>query len=157
MVSKIFSQNGTGGYDTLSYSYEDAKFHLQGKGFMGYTVFNEANTSSGFLTKSYFGYNSNYFNTFLDSSETRRLSDNGLISKIKNVNNYKLLSSSQKRIFPYVDFTTSTDNLTNTSKTEDYIYDNDGNPTTVTTTYGSNDIITTVSNIYNLYGGWGPK
>ncbi len=151
-VNSMNIPDGIGGMSTTNYKYENAKIHLWGKGFLGFSKITSSNSSTSLKSINNFGYNPSYFNSYLTSSENRTTSD-ALISKITNTNAVKVLSGT---IFPYVSQTVSLDNLTNTTITSSNTYDNDGNLTDNTTTPGS-DVTTVTNNIYNLYGGWGPK
>lgn len=155
MVSSASGNNGVGGVNTIDYRYETAKIHRQGKGFLGIMKFTSSNATANIKTIQNFGYNSTFFNSYLTSTETATVTGGWQFSTLTNTNQVRVLDVTAKRFFPYVSHSVAFDNVTNTTVTNDYTYDNYGNLTNKTTHQGG-DVTTAVVNVYNLYGGWGP-
>lgn len=124
VASKVESNNGIGGTLTTSYTYEGAKIHRQGKGFLGFAKVCGKNESTGIIAENNYTINTTYYYPQLTSSITRYLTTQN-ISTVTNIWTARSLAGG-KRFIPYVSSSTATDNLTGfstnttTSAPDDY-------------------------------------
>lgn len=88
LVSKYNIENGLGGWSSIEFRYEEAKYHKTGKGLLGFKKIHSKNLSSGFTTTSELEFN----NTFYVSAplkETTFLSSNlSVISEATMTNEF---------------------------------------------------------------------
>lgn len=156
VVSSVSMDNGTGGTNSLSYYYEGAKIHRQGKGFLGFSKMKVTDATAGTITESQSDYNTTYF-TPLTNTVTKKATngttietDDTTIETTVNEWAQTILDATTKRIFPYVSSSTQTNALTGhvitgtTSSVDSY-----GNPTQTVKTYSNGVSETTVSNYTN--------
>jgi RHS repeat-associated protein len=126
VVSKVESNNGIGGTLAVSYKYEGAKIHRQGKGFMGFSKVTTTNEATGIISENNYEINTTYYYPKLMSSIVK-YGTSGNINTTSNLWAEKVFSGS-KRFIPYVYSSTSTNNLTNfattTTTSEPDIYGN---------------------------------
>ncbi len=149
LVSQVISDNGIGGTKTITYSYEGAKIHRMGKGFLGFAKTKINDNASGITTETQTGYSANYFYPQVNTI-TRKLSS-GTIEQTSNTWTEKVLDITAKRIYPYTQSTTQSNSLTghsitvNVSTVDDY-----GNTGQIVKNYGNGVTETTINN----YSGW---
>jgi len=144
-VNTVWSDNGIGGQNAITYTYEGAKIHRRGKGFLCYSKVTAFDAASATQTETMSGYDNTYFYPQISTVNQK----NGLITTGTTSNTWanKILDSSTKRIFPYVSSSTQINSLTSHSITTAASYDDYGNPTQTVKTY-SNGVSETVNNVY---------
>jgi RHS repeat-associated protein len=150
VVSSINIDNGLGGQNTINYTYEGAKIHRQGKGFLCFTKTTTTDLTEGTETVSQYDYNPTYYypqlNTFL-----KRLANGGTVYETStNSWTQKVLDSGQKRIFPYIGSSTQTNNLTGLSVSMSTTLDDFGNPTLITKSFSGGRTETTTNAFSNI-------
>lgn len=130
--------------DTETYYYKGARSHRQGKGFLGFEEITVTNANQDRKTTTKYGYTPTIYNVY-PTQQTVKTTSGAAISQTDFTNNYYVVSTSPKVIFPYVSSQKTTDNLTGIAKTTAYTYTsaNDGNPTVITETQGN--LITTTN------------
>jgi RHS repeat-associated protein len=151
VVNEIKSDNGlNGGQNSISYKYENALIHMQGKGFLGFAKTIKIDNDSKIKTQSYFNPATDIETTYytLTKQTNEVISTASVpevpISKSDNLFWYRLYSG--KHIFYHPTTSTSTNFLTNLTNTTTYSYDGTsgvvpyngkGNITTELKTFGS--------------------
>ncbi|MDL2224480.1 FG-GAP-like repeat-containing protein, partial [Bacteroidales bacterium OttesenSCG-928-M06] len=136
--------------DTTLYMYYLPRFHLQGKGFLGFfqTVAINNAQNQKIITNSV--YNSNYFYTYIREQKVQTMRSENISSVI---NNYSHVVHEGKRIYPYLKTQTITDHLTTLSvKNEIEEIDDYGNILKKKTTQGDWEETQTME--YINKGGW---
>ena len=146
LVSSATVDNGIGGTNSLSYYYEGAKIHRQGKGFLCFSKMTATDATAGMLTETLSGYDNTYFYPQVNTV-TKKLSPSGsTVETTSNTWARSVLDSGNKRIFPYVSSSTQTNALTGYSVTgSTSSVDSYGNPTQTVKTYSNGVSETTVS------------
>lgn len=145
VVSSVTMDNGIGGTNSLSYYYEGAKIHQQGKGFLGFSKMRVTDATAGILTETQSDYNTTYFSP-LTNTVTKKTTGGTTIETTTSTYTQAVLDAATKRIFPYVQSTTQTNALTGTSITVTSSVDSYGNPTQLVKNYGNGITETIVSN-----------
>lgn len=131
------------------YSYNGAKVHLQGKGFLGFAnqTVNDLLHNTKTIVSSEMDYD---YCLPTKQIQTIMKSDNEIISISEKQFVNSLFGSVYKSL---PSKTIETDNLTGLSKTTEYLsYDGDGNLLTSRTTQGQ--LITEQTFIYDQFGNW---
>jgi len=129
-----------------NYTFEDAKMHVRGKGFLGFKTVTASNEVKNTKTVSNFDYETTFYGMNLMSQQISTF-DNKLISTLNQTNDLKILDINKKRYIPVVSKVESTDKLREiTTITENLKYDSNWNVTEVKTTTGTNS--TTVKTNY---------
>ncbi|MBA4410168.1 MAG: hypothetical protein C0397_12175, partial [Odoribacter sp.] len=151
VVSSITMDNGIGSTNSLSYYYEGAKIHRQGKGFLCYSKMTATDATAGMLTETQSGYDNTYFYPQVNTV-TKKLSPSGsTVETTSNTWAQTVLDATTKRIFPYVQSSTQTNALTGYSVTGSISsFDSYCNPTQTVKTYSNGVSETTVSNYTNI-------
>lgn len=149
VVSSATMDNGIGGTNSLSYYYEGAKIHRQGKGFLCYSKMTATDATAGMLTETLSDFNTSYFYPQV-TTVTKKLSPSGsTVETTSNTWAQTVLDATTKRIFPYVSSSTQTNSLTGHSVTVSSTFDSYGNPTQTVKTYSNGVSETTVANYTN--------
>jgi hypothetical protein len=86
VVSSVQLDNGLGTLNTVSYSYEGAKMHLQGKGFLCFSKVKKTNATMGIEDHDIYAFNTTYYYPQLIQTFTKRTGVNDTISK--NINTW---------------------------------------------------------------------
>jgi RHS repeat-associated protein len=148
VVSSIQYDNGKGTLNTKYYYYTGIKIHRQGKGFLGFTrtIVSEL-VNENIIVANIFDYDPVYYYMKLVSSSSTAYGGSTFETTV-NTWSHKILSAAKKRIFPYIQSSVQTNNLTHHSLTITFDYDNYGNPTTITKGY-NNGVTETTTNTYN--------
>lgn len=89
LVSQVISDNGIGSTNTTTYSYEGAKIHRMGKGFLGFAKTTITDNASGIITETQTGYNGTYFYPQVNTI-TKKLST-GTVEQTSNTWTEKVL------------------------------------------------------------------
>ncbi len=139
--------------DSANYNYQGLMVHRYGKGMLGFDQVTTNDITQNRKSVSQFGYNTTYFNVYLIKQIVSTLSGTSLATTDFH-NKSKALGG--KRIFPYVDVQTTTDNLSGlTSKVESLSFDSWGNPLIIKSTKGN--IVETKRATYIQKGAWCPN
>jgi RHS repeat-associated protein len=97
-VYQFFMPTGLGsGFTTIQYAYSEAKFHKEGKGFLGFKRITADNSVTDFRTIEENQFNTTYFTSYPYLSQVRRLSDNSLFSE--NAVDVSFVSFGSKRFW----------------------------------------------------------
>ncbi|MCG8694974.1 MAG: hypothetical protein MI806_27520, partial [Minwuiales bacterium] len=155
VVYRISRDDGVGGQAVTNYTYEGARVHAQGRGFMGFRFIDAEDVQTGIVTTT------KYRQAFPFSGQvqaTESYLPNG--TTLKKVDNTfaSLPLNGGKTVFPYVsqsvarsyELNDGPGNFSVTTVTTDSTYDSWGNPTqvVVTTTGGGETFTTTTNNTY---------
>ena len=151
VVSSATIDNGIGGTNALSYYYEGAKIHRQGKGFLCYSKMIVTDATAGIANETLNGYDNTYFYPQVNTV-TRKTTGGTTIEATTNTwASPIVLDASTKRIFPYISSSTQTNALTGHSvTTTTTLVDNYGNPGQVVKSYNNGVAETTVNNFSSL-------
>jgi len=87
VVSKFNSQNGKGGYNSVSYKYKEGIVHLRGRGFRGYTEFTTIDDVTGITNLIRYNRDFRHVGNQVEYQETR-LANGTIISKTENTLNF---------------------------------------------------------------------
>ncbi|WP_372776639.1 FG-GAP-like repeat-containing protein [Mangrovibacterium sp.] len=131
VVSSIQTGNGLGSLNTINYTYEGAKIHRQGKGFLCYSKMTATDVASNMKTESNYDYHTSYFYPRLLSAVNKYSSTT--LSTTNNSWSYKTTVSGI--IWPYISSSTQNSSLTGHSVTQTANYDTYGNLTSSVKTF----------------------
>ncbi len=122
LTSSLTTDNGVADSSHVEYSYEGAKIHLQGKGFLGFMETLVENDLFNTSQISNFTYDTTYFHTY-PVSFVQKVG----ASSVKEVNNYtSLVNISGITFSVQTDSVVEHDSLTNITKTTALSYDDNG-------------------------------
>ena len=85
-VSNFKSQNGIGGFSTIQYTYEGAKLHRAGKGFLGFGKITASNLTTGTKTVSENEFNTTSYTAAPYRTSTYLTSSGALLNQTTNTN-----------------------------------------------------------------------
>ncbi|MDR2927833.1 MAG: FG-GAP-like repeat-containing protein, partial [Cytophagaceae bacterium] len=134
------------------YWYTGARFHRQGKGFLGFEQVEASNYRKNRRTTTEYGYNPYYYNVYPTKQKVE--TDRGTATAISTTNyTHSYLSMGAKRIFPYMLQQTAIDHLSGLSVATLYHHQtaDHGNPWKITETRGS--MVTETTNTWAAKGG----
>ncbi|MCF0075688.1 FG-GAP-like repeat-containing protein [Dyadobacter sp. CY261] len=97
LVFEVRSQNGLGGNFTTQYSYEGARFHRTGRGFLGFTKTTVTDVAMGIKTISENEFNTTFYTTIPKKTSTYLSSNNSLINEVTLTN--VVVSPASKRFW----------------------------------------------------------
>ena len=155
VVESVSSDDGVGGQKVTAYSYAGAKVHVQGRGFRGFRQMTATDQQTGIVTAT--TYEQVFPYTARVDSSVKTLSDG---TRIKTIDNTwaSLSLNGGDTVYPYVATSVSEDYETNdglgnspvVTRTATAVFDNFGNPTslTTTTTDGTETFTETTVNTY---------
>jgi RHS repeat-associated protein len=175
VVSQINSDNGL--YEdvkkaykqsSISYAYENAVLHLQGKGFLGFAKTTQINNEAKIEAVSWFNpatdIETSYYTVKNQTSDVYSVAGTTPSQMSTTTNTYVNKLFSNKHIFSYLSTSTSTDYLTNikVTKTNTYDgtatvpYDGNGNLVSEDVAYGDNrkNYVTTSFKEYTNAGSY---
>ncbi len=111
VVDTIRFSNGIGGYTLTSYRYENARVHIDGKGFLGFGRITNSNQTTGLETVSEYTYDNTYYEPLLKSTLIRTIGTNPkqLSKSNYGYKNYSWGTNGQKHYVIYPDTTSSYD------------------------------------------------
>lgn len=155
VVTKVTIPDGVGGSDITTYSYEDAVFHKQGKGFLGFSKVTSINNLRDLKTVNEFSFDPTVFNLLPVKSSAYLNSSNALLSQDVYVNQVSLLGSN--RYYHKVTQLSHNNNIAGYTNVNNYQYDANGNLTYQKTTTGTSIEISEVTNTYTQSGAWIPS
>ncbi len=155
VVKEVAADDGLGGQAQTTYSYEGARGHLQGRGFLGFARMAAVDQQTGIETVT------DYLQDFpfigrVATTETR-LADGTMVKRLADtwdertlnggLTHFPFVSQSQAEAFEIND---GPGNLPVTTTTSTTLYDDFGNPTSITasTTGGGETFVTTSDNSY---------
>lgn len=149
VVSSVSVNNGIGGTNSLSYYYEGAKIHRQGKGFLCYSKTSVTDATAGIINETLSDFNTTYFYPQV-ATVTKKTTGGSTIETTSNTWTQTVLDATTKRIFPYVSSSTQTNSLTGHSVTAATTsLDSYCNPTQTVKTYSNGVSETTGANYTN--------
>lgn len=150
VVASVQSDNGKGSLNTMSYNYEGAKIHLQGKGFLGYAKTRVTDVASGIDNINISDYNTTYFYPYFKKVISKLTgASTDTLTKTTNTWSQIVLDSTLKRIFPYVSGSTQLNFKTGQSVSVNTQYDSWGNPTSIVKSYLNGPTETTTNSFNN--------
>ncbi|MBS1595573.1 MAG: glycohydrolase toxin TNT-related protein [Bacteroidetes bacterium] len=127
VVSSVTEPSGAGGTITTNYSYENAQFHLGGKGFLGFYSINSTVLPSNIGNSSYYTFSAPYYasnNLFVSSYHA------GSLAPISGEDrNYNYISLAHNRFAIQKTHNLYTDYMTGSFTESFFSYDNHGNVT----------------------------
>lgn len=144
VVSSVLSDNGRGSQNTTNYTYEGAKIHRQGKGFLCYAKQTVTDAATNLKTENSFGYHAVKYFPMLTSTVNKYSSTT--LSTVSNSWTYSTPTTGV--IFPYIYSSTQTNSLTGHSVTQTANYDSYGNPTEIVKSF-NNGVTETTTNVYD--------
>ena len=146
LVSQVAADNGIGSTSSVTYKYEGAKIHLQGRGFLGFAKQTTTDVTAGLLSETVSGYNTTYYYPQVNTV-TKKTTGGATIETSSNTWTQSVLDATNKRIFPYVSSSTQTNSLTGHSVTATTSsVDSYGNPGQLVKSYNNGVTETTVNN-----------
>jgi YD repeat-containing protein len=135
----------------LSYIFENAFVHMEGRGFLGFGKITIKDAVKTITQVSENQLNSS-FHILYPYKTTTKLTSSTLISE--TTSNYSIVDYGEKKYFLRPNNTVSTDYLKGTTTTTTFLnYDSDRNPQTITTNFG-NGITSTQSLTYIKKGSY---
>ncbi len=153
VVSSTWSDNINNTQSTTNYTYNSARVHQTGKGFLGFATITSNNPTMNRKTINQYEYNPTYYNVALKQSNTYTSDD---ICITQSVLTNSFIDYGNKRILPYVSQVIDNDYLSNSCKTTINNINNDGNPTTISEMYDDGSYNTTSYTNYVSSGSWMP-
>ena len=156
VVSSVKTDNGIGGQNETKYTYGGARAHMRGLGFLGFRWMRAIDQETGIRTGTVYRQDYPYIGMLHWTSTHQADPEWTIISS--TINKLSVIDYGNGRYFPYVQTSTQNGyeidgNLLTTVKT-DYVYDNLGNATDITsTTTGNGQTFTTYTDndyTYNL-------
>ena len=152
-VSEFKSQNGIGGTSSVQYTYEEAKLHKQGKGFLGFKKTTATNVPMGTKTVVENQFNSYPLAAAPYKTSVYLTSDNSLINETTLTNEFVAYGNqfgADKRFWIRVNSSTENQALEGRTVTTTNGYDTYGNITSSTVNNNSVETTTTTA-IYDTY------
>jgi len=142
-------------FSNVSYTYQDFRIHIQGKGALGFYKVTDNDAVSTAKTETEYSYGSTFFNVY--PSKIKQYMSNTLLSETTNTEPVIFPFDSNHRYFAYIP-NTITENKLNGTKTEvASTVDNSGNLTAKTAKYKSQSgsIIKQVAESYSIFDNFG--
>ncbi len=134
VVKTIIKNNGAAGSQTINHSYSGLKFHLNGRGALGFTSTQANNTTFGTTVISEVtGWNNTYY---VPSATKVTTTIGGYTSQVQNTLSF--VNKGGKKYFAYPSQTVETDFDGITVATTRSYNTTNGYPTNETVTYGAN-------------------
>lgn len=132
LVYQTQTDNGIGGKDTVTYCYWDARAHMQGKGFLGFQISANLNSTTNIQEYDYYGIDQTFFDSRLTS--TRRFyyanetavddqSDDSQMDVDSEDFGWERINFGDKRYFLYLGERAYLDGITSSSFISSYIYE----------------------------------
>ncbi len=121
-IKQVIRDNGVGTKQTLTYSYQNARYFYQ-KGLLGFASFTTSDDASKMKTVQQQNYESTFYNMFPYSNETRTIAGDTLLSgfyPVYGVHNYN--RTGQKSYFSYLGSATANDFQSKQKIIENYTY-----------------------------------
>ena len=155
VVQEVATDDGLGGQARTTYSYEGARAHFQGRGFLGFARMTSVDVQTGIETVT--DYHQDFPFIGQVAATEQRLSDGTSISRVTDAWEEKPLNGG-RTTFPFVaqseaesfEINDGQGNLPVTTITTTNVYDDFGNPTSIvaTTTGGGETFKKTTTNQY---------
>jgi len=146
-------QNGIGGYTSTQYSYEEAKIHKTGKGFLGFKKITASNITTGTKTVSENELNTTFFVNVPYRTSTYLTSTSALLNQVTNTN--ELMGLGSQRYWYRVNSTSENKAFEGrTAVSTNNTWDSNGNVLTNTSTVaggGTTVQTTTTTTVYGAY------
>ena len=166
-VSKISVPDGIGGISDVTYSYEGAKIHKEGQGFLGFSRISAKNLTSGISTVSEYEIRPSFYYPALKNSKTFS-SDNIPLTETEftNLENDSRFHCVFPGVFdfytsmhfmPFIKHITYKDFLRDIAVNKDFTYDGNGNLTQGITQNGIVETITVNNTSWIKKGSWLPN
>ena len=149
-VYQHITPNGIGGSNTMQYAYEEAKFHKEGKGFLGLKKTTVDNITTGFRTIEVLDFNTTYYVPTIYYSQERKISDNSLLSDISYL--YTFVNFGTKRFWIKTDQIDQDLIFEGKNISTSNTWDNTHGNLTQTITYQNNIESTTTNYTYGAFG-----
>jgi RHS repeat-associated protein len=164
VVYQMTQPDGIGGTKTITYKYEGAKIHKQGKGFLGFSKFTAKDEQTGISSISFYEHEPSHYAVGLKKTETRLTKnsyDNILLSEANYTNTYKEYNgNSNTPIYTYLqDSVVKKDyelgaTVPYKTDTTSYTYDDYGNVLTTKQSFGNEASIRSVNEYTNNTTNW---
>lgn len=150
VISSIDVPDGVGGISSTFYTYQDAKWHKQGKGFLGFSKITSNNSITGITNTQNFTLNMSY-GLFILNNQTNALTTNNQILTKKTYLN-QITSLGGLRFKMNLSSLTEEDLINTITSTTTFLYDINGNTTSITKSNGIETAVTT--NVFSSFGSW---
>jgi RHS repeat-associated protein len=149
VVNEMIIPNGAGGTTSFAHTYEEAKVHRQGKGFLGFTKNTVINSNTGKKVETTRDLNETFYFPFVSATKVF-INDNlqDSISNIPGINDF-----GDKRFFSYISESREFDKLHGLTTVSTATYDDYGNTLTINVDYNG-DAGTQTTNTYTSFGTW---
>lgn len=155
MVHQVIVPDGRSSNNITTYSYQEAKLHLQGRGFLGFKKLIASNDvgSTIYDSVSEFELNTTFYANALKKQTTKLFGELNPDLEITYTNNFVDLGN--KRFWYRLDGMTEVDKLNNTrTTTTSYTYNANGNLTQEVVNLSGIETITTDYTMYGTFGSW---
>ena len=146
--------DGIGGAHQLSFFYENATLHVQGRGFLGFEKMTTTNTASGTTSILETEIDPVFLVPVQTHSEIRKTSDNSLLSETDNT--ISVINQGNDRYWIRSDIVTTEDHVRGRTETTSFTYDQYGNILTQTSDMEGIEFSSTSSS-YAQFGSWIPS
>lgn len=153
VAESVRMPDGVGGEGVTNYFYEGAKFHMRGKGFLGFEKVTSENTIANLKTVFDFEFDEIFYGSALEKESTYILSTDKLISETTNNNNF-IGKDGDKRYWVEPKSITSTDHLTDYTSTVTNSFNTNGSLTESIVNIGNVETITTTNTSFDIGCSW---
>lgn len=150
LVSDLKTGDGIGGTTTSQYSYESARLHRSGKGFMGFGKFTSSNLATGLKTVSESEFNTTYFAAAPQKTSLYMSSGNTLVSETTFTNAF--VQPGAKRFWIKTTGVSENRALEGATVTTSNVYDDANGNVTSTTVTSSTEVVATTA-VFGAYPG----
>jgi len=154
LVSQLKSQNGIGGDTYIQYTYEEAKLHKEGKGFLGIKKVNAHNLITGIRTVTENEFNTSFYTAAPYKISTYYVPSSSLLLNEITLTNQFIQQNSgfyEKRFWSRVNSSYEDQAFEGRFVSSSNTYDSHGN-ITVNTVNNNNVETTTTTTVYGTYG-----
>lgn len=149
VVCSLFYENGIGNLNKLTYYYEGAKIHRQGKGFLCFSKNAITDVTANLLIERLSDFDTTYFYPQVNEVVKKTLTGS-TIETTTNIWGKIVLEPVTKRFFPYVSYSTQTSSLTGYTITQSSQFDEYGNQTREKNDYNNGTRDSTTVNYTNV-------
>ncbi len=155
VASKISSDDGIGGQQSISYHYEGGKVDLNGRGFRGFSKVTQIDDSTGIKHISFYERDYRYISTKIKRTETS-LADGTLLAESDNTASLKDYGNGVhfSRVDKSISKSYELDGSLVSTKITTNQYDDYGNPTQIVVDNGNGYIETTTNTYTNDIERW---
>ncbi|MDX2247202.1 MAG: RHS repeat-associated core domain-containing protein [Bacteroidia bacterium] len=154
LVSAQTQPNAIGGFHSTTFTYEDARIHRQGRGFLGFRKVHSTHVVSGFSTTHEFTLDNTYYLSIPWKTQTRKISDNSLVSETAQTYSVNTLGNGRFWLRP--DQSSTQDFIRSRTSNQDWAYDSYGNVLVENASVNTLEY-TVTTHTYGSFGTWIPS